>query len=83
MDVVEEGEIGIMLILTRTPGESLKIGEDIVITVLEVNGRQVRIGIDAPDTVHILRSELQPASGIMPTASPENLPETPALEKTR
>ena len=42
-----------MLILTRTPGESLKIGEDIVITVFEVNGRQVRIGIDAPDAVHI------------------------------
>ena len=72
-----------MLILTRAPGESLKIGEDIVITVLEVNGRQVRIGIDAPDAVHILRSELQPGSGIMPTASPENLASTPTLEKTR
>ena len=72
-----------MLIPTRTPGESLKIGEDIAITVLEVNGRQMRIGIDAPDAVHILRSELQPDSGIMQTASPENLPKTSALENTR
>ena len=37
-----------MLILTRRVGESLMVGDDIVVTVLEVKGNQVRIGIDAP-----------------------------------
>ena len=44
-----------MLVLTRKIGESIKIGDDIVITMLE-NGR---IGIDAPKTVPIIRTELQ------------------------
>jgi carbon storage regulator len=47
-----------MLILTRRDGESLKIGETVTVTVLAVNGRQVRIGIDAPTDIEILREEL-------------------------
>ena len=47
-----------MLILTRRDGESLKIGETVTVTVLAVNGRQVRIGIDAPKDIEILREEL-------------------------
>ncbi len=49
-----------MLILTRRKGEALKIGEDIELRVLEVNGNQVRIGIEAPKDVVILRTELKP-----------------------
>ncbi|MGB0362817.1 MAG: carbon storage regulator, partial [bacterium] len=37
-----------MLILTRKSGESITIGDDVKITVIEVKGKQVRIGIDAP-----------------------------------
>ena len=37
-----------MLILTRKSGESITIGDDVKITVVEVKGKQVRIGIDAP-----------------------------------
>lgn len=51
-----------MLILQRKPGESLFIGEDIQISVVSVDsGGRVRLAIDAPKTLSILRSELRGA----------------------
>ena len=47
-----------MLILTRRIGETLLIGDDITIKVVGINGNQVRIGIDAPLDVQVMRSEL-------------------------
>ena len=47
-----------MLILTRKVGESIAIGDDVKITVVSTKGGQVRIGIDAPKTVVISRTEL-------------------------
>lgn len=47
-----------MLILTRRPGESIKIGDDITIKVMNVHGNQVRIGIEAPETVQVHREEV-------------------------
>lgn len=47
-----------MLILTRKVGESITIGDDVTITVVASKGGQVRIGIDAPKSVSITRSEL-------------------------
>ncbi|MBM4274134.1 MAG: carbon storage regulator CsrA [Deltaproteobacteria bacterium] len=47
-----------MLILTRKLGEALLIGKDIRVVVLEVRGKQVRIGIAAPDEVVVLREEV-------------------------
>ena len=47
-----------MLILTRKAGESLMIGDDVTITVLEVKGNQVRIGIKAPKEVAVHREEI-------------------------
>lgn len=47
-----------MLILTRKPGESIKIGEDIYITLLATKGNQTRIGIDAPRELDVVRTEL-------------------------
>jgi carbon storage regulator len=51
-----------MLVLTRKPGEKLRLGWNITITVLEVKGNKVRIGIEAPDDVAIMRSELEVGS---------------------
>lgn len=47
-----------MLVLTRRTNESINIGGDIVITVLEVKGDQVRIGIRAPREVAVHREEV-------------------------
>lgn len=47
-----------MLVISRQPGDSLLIGDNIKITVLEVSGDRVKIGIDAPRSVTVLRSEV-------------------------
>ena len=47
-----------MLILTRRTNETLMIGDDIKITVLNVKGNQVRIGIDAPNNIAVHREEI-------------------------
>lgn len=47
-----------MLVLSRKPGEKLVINGDIIVTITEIAGGKVRIGIDAPQDVKILRSEL-------------------------
>lgn len=48
-----------MLILTRRSGEAINIGADIELTVLEVSGDHVRLGIQAPRHVPVLRKELR------------------------
>lgn len=47
-----------MLIVTRKPNQSVYIGEDIVITVLEVQGQHVRLGIRAPQQFKVYREEI-------------------------
>ncbi|WP_342566963.1 carbon storage regulator CsrA [Psychrobacillus sp. FSL K6-4046] len=47
-----------MLVLSRKVNETIKIGDDIEIRVLEVKGDSVRIGIEAPKSMEILRGEL-------------------------
>ena len=47
-----------MLVLTRKSGEKIIIGDDIVVTVLDVAGTQVRIGIEAPREIAVHRSEI-------------------------
>src|SRR3954454_7819017 len=47
-----------MLVLTRRPNQSIMIGDDIVLTVLEVKGDQIRVGITAPRHVQVFREEV-------------------------
>ncbi|MCP4966770.1 MAG: carbon storage regulator CsrA [bacterium] len=47
-----------MLVLTRRPGESIVIGDNIVITIIEIKGGQVRVGVDAPRSVDVYREEI-------------------------
>lgn len=47
-----------MLVIFRKTNESLVVGSDIVITVLDVRGERIRLGIDAPANVNIARAEV-------------------------
>jgi carbon storage regulator len=47
-----------MLVLTRRAGESVMIGDDVVITVLEARGDVIRLGIQAPRDVQVHREEV-------------------------
>ncbi len=47
-----------MLVITRQPGDSILIGEDIKIIILEVSGDKIKVGIDAPRSVRIMRTEV-------------------------
>jgi len=47
-----------VLILQRKPGEAVRIGDDVTVSILSVENGRVRIAIDAPTSIPILRSEL-------------------------
>lgn len=47
-----------MLVLSRKRGETLYVGDDVKITILDVQGKRVRIGIDAPGHCRVMRGEL-------------------------
>jgi carbon storage regulator len=47
-----------MLVLTRKPDESIKIGEDVTITIVDISGGKVKIGVAAPKSVRVIRTEV-------------------------
>ena len=47
-----------MLVLTRKPMERIQIGDNITITILRISGNSIRVGIDAPREVRVIRGEL-------------------------
>lgn len=55
-----------MLVLGRRQGESIQIGDDITITIVR-SGEQVRIGIEAPQEVSVVRTELLEALQVLST----------------
>ena len=67
-----------MLILQRKAGQSLRIGENITVTIVAVENNRVRIAIDAPTDISILRSELIEAIAANQEAALQ--PETVASE---
>lgn len=48
-----------MLALTRTPGEKIVIGENIVVVILSVRGNKVRVGVEAPINIPVHREEVK------------------------
>ncbi|MFV1951923.1 MAG: carbon storage regulator CsrA [Nitrospinota bacterium] len=74
-----------MLILTRKSGESVTIGDDIKITVIEIRGKQVRLGIEAPAELIVHREEIykriQEENRLAAAASGIDLPEITKLWK--
>ncbi len=66
-----------MLVLTRKKTESIKIGNDIVITVIQTGKGTVRLGIEAPAHVRVLRGELAP----FPTPAPNEVHEDSVMDQ--
>ena len=78
-----------MLVLTRRANQSIMIGHEIVVTVLEVRGDQVRLGIKAPRSIDVHREEifaqLQKANrdAVTQTTDPDALPGLPHVADER
>jgi carbon storage regulator len=47
-----------MLVLTRKAGETIRIGNDVLLTVVRIEGNRVRIAVEAPRSLTVLRGEL-------------------------
>lgn len=56
-----------MLVLKRTKGESILVGDDIEICVLSLNGKEARIGINAPRSVAVDRKEMRARKRVDPS----------------
>jgi carbon storage regulator len=59
-----------MLVLSRKETERIKLGNSIVLTVIRVSGERVRLGIEAPPDVLVLREELQTQRHVDPVPLP-------------
>jgi carbon storage regulator len=70
-----------MLVISRRPGERICLGDNVVVTVLDVAGSSVRIGIEAPRELPIFRHEvwtaIQEENRAAAEASPQDLPPSP------
>ncbi len=70
-----------MLIITRRAGEKMMIGDDVVVEIMEIVGNQVRVGIQAPQSVRVYREEIWRAvkeeNRAAASAAPATLPVRP------
>ena len=70
-----------MLVLSRKESQRIRLGDSIVITIVKISGDKVRIGIDAPGNVLVLRDELEPreqaappSAAPLPAPAPQSVP---------
>jgi len=68
-----------MLVLSRKESQRIRLGDSIVITIVKISGDKVRIGIDAPGDVLVLRDELEPRESLL--ASPVETETVAAAEE--
>jgi carbon storage regulator len=69
-----------MLILSRKTNEKIMIGEDISISIIEIRGDQVRIGVDAPKSVKVFRQEVFDAIKAENKAAVQSVAVLPVLD---
>ena len=69
-----------MLILSRKTNEKIMIGDDISVSIIEIRGDQVRIGVDAPKSVKVFRQEVFDAIRAENKAAAQSAPVLPALD---
>ena len=69
-----------MLILSRKINEKIMIGDEISVSIIEVRGEQVRIGVDAPKTVKVFRQEVFEAIKAENKAAAESNPVLPIVD---
>jgi carbon storage regulator len=69
-----------MLILSRKLNEKIMIGEDVSVSIIEIRGDQVRLGVEAPKTVKVFRQEVFDAIKAENRAAVESAPVFPDLD---
>ena len=69
-----------MLILSRKINEKVVIGEDITVSIIEIRGDQVRLGIDAPKMVKVFRQEVFDAIKAENKAASQSIPVIPQVD---
>lgn len=72
-----------MLVLSRKQNERIRVGDSVVVTIVRVSGDKVRIGIEAPPDVRVLRDELEPDAVVPSAVAVTSLTEAAALEPVR
>ncbi|MCO6456125.1 MAG: carbon storage regulator CsrA [Pirellulaceae bacterium] len=72
-----------MLVLSRKLGEQIMLGDEVVITIVEIRGDKVRLGIDAPANVPVHRREVYEAIVRSRESSPAPVVEFPAGDRSR
>jgi carbon storage regulator len=69
-----------MLILSRKVNEKIMIGDDISVSIIEIRGDQIRLGVEAPKTVKVYRQEVFDAIKAENKAAAESTPVFPTLD---
>ena len=59
-----------MLVLSRRETQRIQLGDSIVVTIVRVKGDRVRLGIEAPANIRVLRTELEPCKELQAELSP-------------
>ncbi len=68
-----------MLVLSRKESQRIRLGDSIVITIVKISGDKVRVGIEAPNNVLVLRDELETREVAPPGAAGEIAPAADAV----